>query len=194
MHTQCQSCGAYSGGNSPVLPCENAKCGQMICSRCRSHHKSRCDEMTKLRNAGLGATVRTVLDQPNDLPEIPAIDTADHSFDSEEERQNSKPPALGAGYGLGGGELYTNEYGDEVRGGLWGYALQVCGVDMPKELAAEIATQLGEAATATIPVPTEEEAGATVAADITPKGNEPDLISETPVAIETDGTEPEPQE
>jgi DNA polymerase len=53
----------------------------------------------------------------------------------EEERQNSKPPVLGGGYGLGGGELYINEYGDEVRGGLWGYALSVCGVDMPKELA-----------------------------------------------------------
>jgi DNA polymerase len=53
----------------------------------------------------------------------------------EDERQNSKPPVLGGGYGLGGGELYINEYGDEVRGGLWGYALSVCGVDMPKELA-----------------------------------------------------------
>lgn len=53
----------------------------------------------------------------------------------EEMRQNSKPPVLGGGYGLGGGEMYINEYGDEVRGGLWGYALSVCGVDMPKELA-----------------------------------------------------------
>lgn len=55
--------------------------------------------------------------------------------DFEEKRQNSKPPVLGGGYGLGGGELYANEYGDEMRGGLWGYALSVCGVDMPKELA-----------------------------------------------------------
>lgn len=53
----------------------------------------------------------------------------------EEKRQNSKPPVLGGGYGLGGGEMYKNEYGDEVRGGLWGYALSVCGVDIPKELA-----------------------------------------------------------
>jgi DNA polymerase len=53
----------------------------------------------------------------------------------EEKRQNSKPPVLGGGYALGGGEMFTNEYGDEVRGGLWGYALSVCGVDMPKELA-----------------------------------------------------------
>lgn len=52
-----------------------------------------------------------------------------------EDRQNSKPAVLGAGYGLGGGEMYVNEYGDEVRGGLWGYALNVCGTDMPKELA-----------------------------------------------------------
>jgi DNA polymerase len=53
----------------------------------------------------------------------------------ETDRQNSKPAVLGAGYGLGGGEMYKNEYGDMVRGGLWGYAKNVCGVDMPKELA-----------------------------------------------------------
>ena len=55
--------------------------------------------------------------------------------DKNEDRQNSKPAVLGAGYGLGGGELYINSDGDEVRGGLWGYAKNVCGVDMPKELA-----------------------------------------------------------
>jgi DNA polymerase bacteriophage-type len=54
---------------------------------------------------------------------------------NEDDRQNSKPAVLGAGYGLGGGEMFINEYGDEVRGGLWGYALNVCGTDMPKELA-----------------------------------------------------------
>jgi len=53
----------------------------------------------------------------------------------EEKRQNSKPPVLGGGYCLGGGELYIDEHGDEKRGGLWGYALNVCGVDMPKDLA-----------------------------------------------------------
>ena len=31
--------------------------------------------------------------------------------------------------------MYFNEYGDEVRGGLWGYAKSNCGVDMPQELA-----------------------------------------------------------
>lgn len=55
----------------------------------------------------------------------------------EDERQNSKPAVLGAGYGLGGGEMFKNENGDMVRGGLWGYAKSVCGVDMPKELAHE---------------------------------------------------------
>lgn len=60
---------------------------------------------------------------------------AAYAAGNEEDRQNSKPAVLGAGYGLGGGEMYTNEYGDEVRGGLWGYALAVCGTDMPKELA-----------------------------------------------------------
>ena len=54
---------------------------------------------------------------------------------NEEERQNCKAPVLAGGFGLGGGDLYTNEYGDKVWGGLKGYALHQCGVDMPKELA-----------------------------------------------------------
>src|SRR6185437_10618531 len=60
---------------------------------------------------------------------------AEYAAGKEEDRQNSKPAVLGAGYGLGGGDMFINEYGDEVRGGLWGYAKQVCGVDMPRELA-----------------------------------------------------------
>lgn len=60
---------------------------------------------------------------------------AEYAAGKEEKRQNSKPPVLGGGYGLGGGEMYENSDGDTVRGGLWGYALSVCGVDMPKELA-----------------------------------------------------------
>ena len=60
---------------------------------------------------------------------------ANYKAGNEDERQNSKPAVLGAGYGLGGGEMYQNENGDWVRGGLWGYAKNVCGVDMPKELA-----------------------------------------------------------
>lgn len=56
---------------------------------------------------------------------------------NEDERQNSKPAVLGAGYGLGGGDEYVNENGDTVRGGLWGYAKNVCGVDMPKDMAHE---------------------------------------------------------
>lgn len=55
----------------------------------------------------------------------------------DELRQNSKPPILAAGYGMGGGELYVNHFGDTTRGGLWGYAWNVCGVDMPRELAHE---------------------------------------------------------
>ena len=52
-------------------------------------------------------------------------------------RQWSKAPVLGGGYGLGGGELYINEFGDEIWGGLMGYARNVCGVDMPKDKAHE---------------------------------------------------------
>ena len=59
----------------------------------------------------------------------------EYKAELNDDRQNSKPAVLGGGYGLGGGELMKNEYGDEVRGGLWGYALNVCQVDMPKDLA-----------------------------------------------------------
>jgi DNA polymerase len=60
---------------------------------------------------------------------------AEYAAGSEDNRQNAKPAVLGAGYGLGGGDMYINEYGDEVRGGLWGYAKSVCGVDITKEFA-----------------------------------------------------------
>jgi len=60
---------------------------------------------------------------------------ASYEAGNVEERQNAKPPVLGGGYALGGGDLYIDENGDEKRGGLWGYALSVCGVDMPKDLA-----------------------------------------------------------
>lgn len=50
-------------------------------------------------------------------------------------RQMAKPPVLGGGYGLGGGDLAVNEFGDTVRTGLWGYALNVCGVDISKQQA-----------------------------------------------------------
>jgi DNA polymerase bacteriophage-type len=59
----------------------------------------------------------------------------EYKAELNDDRQNSKPAVLGGGYGLGGGEMQKNEYGDMVRGGLWGYALNVCQVDMPKELA-----------------------------------------------------------
>ena len=60
---------------------------------------------------------------------------ADYVAEATDERQLSKPAVLGAGYGLGGGKMIKNEFGDMVRGGLWGYAKNVCGVDMPQELA-----------------------------------------------------------
>ncbi len=60
---------------------------------------------------------------------------AEKEAGNEEKRQNCKPPVLGGGYALGGGELFVNEFGDEVWGGLMGYARNVCGVEMPYELA-----------------------------------------------------------
>jgi DNA polymerase len=93
--------------------------GPFLCPKCGGH-KHRCPYLafgTNLYNKTYAEMLAT--------------------FESgnEEERQNSKPGVLGGGYGLGGGELYINENKDEVRGGLWGYAKNVCGVDMPQELA-----------------------------------------------------------
>lgn len=93
--------------------------GNFLCPKCGCH-KARCPYIsfgTRLYN--------------RDYAKM----WADYVAGNEDDRQNSKPAVLGAGYGLGGGEMFINENGDEVRGGLWGYAKQVCGVDMPKELA-----------------------------------------------------------
>jgi DNA polymerase bacteriophage-type len=90
-----------------------------LCSKCGSH-KSRCPYIS----FGTRLYDKTYAEM-----------WAKYVAGDDEDRQNSKPAVLGAGYGLGGGELMKNEFGDEVRGGLWGYAKNVCGVDMPKELA-----------------------------------------------------------
>jgi DNA polymerase bacteriophage-type len=93
--------------------------GNFLCPKCNCH-KSRCPYIsfgTKMYN--------------KDYKEM----WASYAAGNEDERQNSKPAVLGAGYGLGGGEMYKNENGDMVRGGLWGYAKSVCGVDMEKDLA-----------------------------------------------------------
>jgi DNA polymerase len=50
----------------------------------------------------------------------------------KEKRQQAKPAVLGAGYRLGGGQLGTDRYGNEIKTGLWGYAAAM-GVDMPQE-------------------------------------------------------------
>lgn len=54
--------------------------------------------------------------------------------DADEKRTASKPAVLGAGFGLGGGELTKDKYGNTIRGGLWGYAKNM-GVDISKDLA-----------------------------------------------------------
>lgn len=51
-------------------------------------------------------------------------------------RQKAKPPILGAGYRLGGGEEQTTEDGDKIKTGLWGYAANM-GVDLTEEEAHE---------------------------------------------------------
>lgn len=50
---------------------------------------------------------------------------------TKEERNECKPPALGAGYRLGGGEL-VGQYPDQTKTGLWGYAASM-GVNITKK-------------------------------------------------------------
>jgi DNA polymerase len=51
---------------------------------------------------------------------------------TKEQRQMSKPAVLGACYGLGGGEMGVDTAGDDIRTGLWGYALNM-GQDLPQD-------------------------------------------------------------
>jgi DNA polymerase len=50
----------------------------------------------------------------------------------KDKRQQAKPAVLGAGYRLGGGQLGTDRYGNEIKTGLWGYAANM-GVEMSQE-------------------------------------------------------------
>jgi DNA polymerase bacteriophage-type len=50
-------------------------------------------------------------------------------------RQLAKPPVLGCGFQLSGGEEVINEDGEKVKTGLAGYAKNVCNVDMDIELS-----------------------------------------------------------
>lgn len=54
--------------------------------------------------------------------------------DVKEMRQNAKPPVLGCGYRLSGGEELMTTAGDKIFTGLMGYS-RAMGVDMPQELA-----------------------------------------------------------
>ena len=86
------------------------------------------------RDSYLDFAVRLYADKNYSYDELKRLYDAEDK-DVDLLRQNCKPPVLGCGYALGGGELVVNSFGDTVRSGLWGYALTVCGVDMPQELA-----------------------------------------------------------
>jgi DNA polymerase len=53
---------------------------------------------------------------------------------TKQERQIAKSAVLGAGFGIGGGEIKQDKNGDEYKSGLWGYA-QNMGVEMTQEEA-----------------------------------------------------------
>ena len=53
---------------------------------------------------------------------------------SKEERNNSKPAVLGAGYRLSGGDEFVNEEGDKVYTGLLAYGRSL-GIELSKDLA-----------------------------------------------------------
>jgi DNA polymerase len=53
---------------------------------------------------------------------------------TKQERQIAKSAVLGAGFGIGGGEIKQDKNGDEYKSGLWGYA-QNMGVEMTQDEA-----------------------------------------------------------
>jgi DNA polymerase len=53
---------------------------------------------------------------------------------TKQERQIAKSAVLGAGFGIGGGEIKKDKNGDEYKSGLWGYA-QNMNVEMTQEEA-----------------------------------------------------------
>jgi DNA polymerase len=53
---------------------------------------------------------------------------------TKQERQIAKSAVLGAGFGIGGGEIKKDKNGDEFKSGLWGYA-QNMNVEMTQEEA-----------------------------------------------------------
>ena len=63
----------------------------------------------------------------------------------DQKRQQAKAPVLGGGYGLGIGKMETTEFGDEVWGGLMGYARKVCGIELPLEVAQKAIPALRKA-------------------------------------------------
>ncbi len=75
---------------------------------------SACDAILKVFRDGLDPYVSFAVKMYNEPYEVLIKDKA--------KRQIAKPAVLGAGYGLGGGELKIDGYGNTVKGGLWGYA------------------------------------------------------------------------
>jgi DNA polymerase len=55
---------------------------------------------------------------------------------TKQERQIAKSAVLGAGFGIGGGEIKKDKNGDEYKSGLWGYA-QNMQVEMSQEEAIQ---------------------------------------------------------
>lgn len=68
-------------------------------------------------------------------PETPGISTEEKAR-RKKIRQDFKPAVLGCGYGLGPGEDGFDKNGDEIRTGLWGYALGM-GIDISQELSQQ---------------------------------------------------------
>jgi DNA polymerase bacteriophage-type len=129
-----------------IRPCIKAPEGHKLvaCDLAAIEHRvvgwvSGCDSILEIHRQGRDP----YLDFAETLYKIPYKDmiylgkNGEHKCKEEYKdiRQLSKPPVLGCGFGLSGGEESTNKDGDAILTGMMGYAKNQCGVDMPKELA-----------------------------------------------------------
>lgn len=57
---------------------------------------------------------------------------AEYKAGNKTRRTNAKPPVLGAGFGLSGGEEDVDKNGDDIKTGLWGYAENM-GIELTRE-------------------------------------------------------------
>lgn len=111
------------------------------CFRAKPSHKLVICDLSAIENRGLGyvckaPSILKVFEQNLDPYKYFAVDLyhKDYKDITKDERQIAKPPVLGCGYGLSGGEEKISEDGDVIYTGLMKYGRSM-NIAIDKELA-----------------------------------------------------------